>query len=164
MKSKKILYMVQAAAIAAIYVVLTLVFAPFSFGEVQVRLAEALTVLPFFTPAAIPGLFIGCLIGNFIGGAIPVDILFGSLATLLGAVISYLLRKRRYLVPAGPILMNVLIVPFVLYYGYGINLPIPLMMVTVGIGEILSCGLLGMVVLTALDRCKEHIFHNITSV
>ena len=85
MRDKKVLFIVQAAAIAAIYVVLTVVFAPLSFGEVQVRFAEALTILPYFTPAAIPGLFVGCIIGNFLGGAIPVDIICGSIATLIGA-------------------------------------------------------------------------------
>ena len=74
MKNKGTHFLVQGAAIAAVYVVLTLVFAPLSFGEVQIRFSEALTVLPFFTPAAIPGLFVGCIIANLLGGAIPVDI------------------------------------------------------------------------------------------
>ncbi|MDD3797230.1 MAG: QueT transporter family protein, partial [Lachnospiraceae bacterium] len=95
MRDKKVLFLVQAAAIAAIYVVLTMLFAPLSFGEVQVRFSEALTVLPYFTPAAIPGLFVGCIIGNFMGGAIPIDIIFGSIATLIGAVFSYHLRKSK---------------------------------------------------------------------
>ena len=94
MRNQRITFMTQAAMIAAVYVVLTYVFAPFSFGEVQVRLAEALTILPLFTPAAVPGLFIGCLIGNILGGAILPDILCGSLATLIGAVFTYLLRDK----------------------------------------------------------------------
>ena len=102
MKNKSVLFMAQAAMIAAIYVVLTIVFAPFSFGEVQVRIAEALTILPVFTPAAIPGLFIGCLIGNILGGALLPDIIFGSLATLIGALFTYLLRKRsKFLAQIG---------------------------------------------------------------
>ena len=118
--------------IAAIYVVLTIVFAPFSFGEVQVRIAEALTILPVFTPAAIPGLFIGCLIGNILGGALLPDIIFGSLATLIGALFTYLLRKRsKFLAPLPPILANIVVVPFVLRYAYGVLLPIPFMMLTV---------------------------------
>ena len=161
MKNKSTLFLVQAAAIGAIYVVLTLVFAPLSFGEVQVRFSEALTILPFFTPAAIPGLFVGCIIANFLGGALPVDILFGSIATLIGAVFTYKLRKSsKFLAPIPPILANTVIVPFVLYYGYGINLPIPLMMATVGIGEILSCGVLGMILLGALSKYGSHIFGN----
>lgn len=162
MRDKKVLFTVHAAAIAAIYVVLTMVFAPISFGEVQIRFAEALTVLPYFTPAAIPGLFIGCIIGNFMGGAIPVDIIFGSLATLIGALVSYKLRKTKYLVPVPPILANTIVVPFVLYYGYGINLPIPFIMLTVGAGEVLSCGVLGLIVLFALDKYKSVIFKNAT--
>ena len=153
MRDKKVLFLVQAAAIAAIYVVLTVVFAPLSFGEVQVRFSEGLTVLPYF-----PGLFVGCLIGNFLGGAIPVDILCGSLATLIGAVLSYLLSKHKFLVPLPPIIANILIVPFVLFYGYGINLPIPFMMLTVGVGEVISCGVIGTVLLLALDRYKGAIF------
>ena len=145
--------MTQAAMIAAIYVVLTYVFAPFSFGEIQVRLAEALTILPLFTPAAVPGLFIGCLIGNILGGAILPDILCGSLATLIGAVFTYLLREKSlFAAPLPPILANTIIVPFVLRYGYGVALPIPFMMLTVGIGEILSCGVLGLVLYYALKR------------
>ena len=81
MKNKSTLFLVQAALIAAVYVVLTLVFAPFSYGEIQVRISEALTILPFFTPAAIPGLFVGCILANLLGGAIPLDIAFGSIAT-----------------------------------------------------------------------------------
>lgn len=136
MKNKSVLFMAQAAMIAAIYVVLTIVFAPFSFGEVQVRIAEALTILPVFTPAAIPGLFIGCLIGNILGGALLPDIIFGSLATLIGALFTYLLRKRsKFLAPLPPILANIVVVPFVLRYAYGVLLPIPFMMLTVGIGE-----------------------------
>ena len=151
MKNKSVLFMAQAAMIAAIYVVLTIVFAPFSFGEVQVRIAEALTILPVFTPAAIPGLFIGCLIGNILGGALLPDIIFGSLATLIGALFTYLLRKRsKFLAPLPPILANIVVVPFVLRYAYGVLLPIPFMMLTVGIGEIISCGVLGMIVYTCL--------------
>ena len=158
MKNKNTTFLVQAAAIAAVYVVLTLVFAPISYGEIQVRISEALTVLPFFTPAAVPGLFIGCLIANILGGAILPDIIFGSLATLLGAVFSYLLRSNRFLVPIPPIVANVLIVPFVLRYGYGVNLPIPFMMMTVGIGEIISCAVLGLILLNALERYAGRIF------
>ena len=159
MKDKKVLFLVQGASIAAIYVVLTVVFAPFGFGEIQVRVSEALTILPFFTPAAIPGLFVGCLIGNTLGGAIPIDIVCGSLATLVAAVCTYLLRgKSRYLAPVPPIVANALVVPFVLRFGYGVPLPIPFMMLTVGIGEVLSCGVMGLVFLFALERCKGAIF------
>ena len=161
MKNKKVLFWVQASMIAAIYVVLTILFAPFSFGEIQVRIAEALTILPVFTPAAIPGLFVGCIIGNIVGGSILPDIIFGSLATLIGAYFTYLLRKQvKYLAPLPPILSNVVIIPFVLRYAYGINLPIPFLMMTIGIGEIISCGVLGLIVYAALEKNKHRIFKN----
>ena len=159
MKNKNVLFMTHAAMIAAIYVVLTYIFAPFSFGEVQIRIAEALTILPVFTPAAIPGLFIGCLIGNILGGAILPDIIFGSLATLIGAVFTYMLRdQNKLLAVLPPIISNTIIVPFVLKLGYGVNLPIPFMMLTVGIGEIIGCGVLGLVLYSALSKYRSLIF------
>lgn len=162
MKNKKVLFLVQAAMIGAIYVVLTLLFQPFSFGQIQVRIAEALTILPLFTPAAIPGLFVGCLIGNILGGSILPDIIFGSLATLIGAIFTYLLREQsKYLAPLPPTLANTIIVPFILYYAYGINLPIPFMMLTVGIGEIISCGVLGMIVYASLEKYRYRIFKDL---
>lgn len=159
MKNKNVTFLTQAAMIAAIYVVLTYVFAPFSFGEVQIRIAEALTILPVFTPAAIPGLFVGCIVGNILGGAILPDIIFGSIATLIGAFFTYQLRnKSRFLAPLPPIIANTVIVPFVLRYGYGVALPIPFMMLTVGVGEVVGCGVLGLVLYTALNRYKNVIF------
>ena len=153
------LFLAQSAMIAAIYVVLTVILAPFSYGEVQVRVSEALTILPVFTPAAIPGLFVGCLISNILGGCILPDIIFGSIATLLGACFTYLLRNRnKFLAPLPPIISNILIVPFVLHYGYQVPLPIPFLMGTVGIGEVISCGILGMIVYTILDKHRVAIF------
>ena len=158
-QSGKVLFIAQAAMIAAIYVVLTLIGASFSYGEVQVRISEALTILPVFTPAAIPGLFIGCLISNILGGCILPDIIFGSLATLIGAIFTWMLRnKSKYLAPLPPIIANVIVVPFVLRYGYQVPLPIPFMMLTVGIGEVISCGVLGLILHTALSRYKNVIF------
>lgn len=161
-KNFSVLFIAQAAMIAAIYVVLTLVFAPFSYGEVQVRISEALTILPVFTPAAIPGLFIGCLISNILGGCIIPDIIFGSLATLIGAVFTYMLRdQNKFLAPLPPILANTVIVPFVLRFGYQVPLPIPFMMLTVGIGEAISCGVLGMIIYAALYKYKKVIFKTV---
>ena len=102
MRDKKVTFLTQAAMIAAIYVVLTFVFAPISFGEVQIRISEMLTVLPVFTPAAIPGLFVGCLIGNSTGGGLLPDVIFGSLATLIGAVGTYYLRNSNRLFAVLP--------------------------------------------------------------
>ena len=159
MKKEKVLFLTQAAMIAALYVVLTLVFQAISFGEIQVRIAEALTILPVFTPAAIPGLFIGCLIGNVIGGSILPDIIFGSLATLIGAYFTYLLRRQnKFLAPLPPIISNIIFVPFILRYAYGFNLPIPFMMLTVGMGEVISCGVLGMILYTPLQKHRNRIF------
>ena len=93
MRDKKVLFLTQAAVIAALYVVLCQIFAPISFKNVQVRIAECLTILPAFTPAAIPGLFIGCVIGNLLGGAIPLDVVCGSIATLIGAVGTWYIGK-----------------------------------------------------------------------
>ena len=160
MKNKNVTFLTQAAMIAAIYVVLTYVFAPFSFGEVQIRISEALTILPLFTPAAIPGLFVGCLVGNILGGAILPDIIFGSIATLIGAIGTYMLRQQKpVFVTLPPIIANIVIVPFVLRYGYGVALPIPFMMLTVGIGEVASCLVLGLVLYTALSRYRNTLFH-----
>ena len=159
MRNKKVLFLTHSAMIAAIYVVLTLVFQAISFGEIQVRIAEALTILPAFTPAAIPGLFIGCIIGNIFGGSILPDIIFGSLATLVGACFTYVLRNQnKYLAPLPPIISNTIIVPLVLRYAYGFNLPIAFMMMTVGIGEVISCGVLGMILYSALAKHKHKIF------
>ena len=164
MKNKNVLFLTQAAMIAAIYVVLTYVFAAFSFGEIQVRLSEALTILPVFTPAAIPGLFIGCLLGNMLGGALVPDIIFGSLATLVGAFFTWKLRSAHpFLAPVPPIVANTLVVPFVLKYAYAIDLPIPLMMLTVGVGEILSCGVLGLLLYYALRSQKKTIFGHLAA-
>lgn len=155
MKNKSVLFWTQAAMIAALYVALTIIFAPFSFGQIQVRIAESLTILPIFTPAAIPGLFAGCLIGNVLGGAIFPDIIFGSFATLIGAFFTYLLRKKnKYLAPLPPIISNTTIIPFVLRYAYGLYLPITFLMLTVCIGEVISCGVLGMILYTALEKHK----------
>ena len=160
MKSKNTMFLVQAATIGAIYVVLTLLFAPLSYGEVQVRFSEALTILPYFTPAAIPGLFVGCLVGNILGGAILPDIIFGSIATLIGAIGTYMLRQQKPVFGTlPPIIANIVIVPFVLRYGYGVALPIPFMMLTVGIGEVASCLVLGLVLYTALSRYRNTLFH-----
>ena len=124
MRNKKVLFLTQAAVIAAIYVVLTIFISAFNLasGAIQVRISEALTILPFFTPAAIPGLAIGCLLSNLLTGAAVYDVVFGSLATLLGAVGTYLLRKHKFLCTLPPVIANMVIIPFVLRYGYGLDM------------------------------------------
>ena len=149
------LFLSQGAIIAAMYVALTIIFAPISFGAVQVRIAEALTILPLFTPAAVPGLFIGCLIANGLGGGILLDVIFGSIATLIGAILGYLLRFNRWLVPIPAVVSNTIIVPMVLKYGYGIDMPIYLMMIYILIGEIIGCYLLGELLATGIMKRKS---------
>lgn len=158
--NKKTLYITQAAIIAAIYVVLLYLFNPISFAAVQVRIAEALTILPYFTPAAIPGVTIGCFLGGVLLAAEPLDLIFGSLATLIGAIGSYQLRKHKLLVPLPPIVSNTIILPWVIKYAYADATPIPFMMLTIGVGEIISIGLLGLVLLYALNKHKDIIFKN----
>ena len=161
MRNKSTLFIAQAAMIAAVYVVLTFVFAPISFGEIQVRISEALTILPALTPAAVPGLFVGCLLGNMLSGAYLPDVIFGSLATLLGAIGTRALRNASpFLAPLPPIIANALIVPFVLRYTYGVALPIPLMMLTVGVGEVISCGGLGLILYFTLGTRLKSIFRD----
>ena len=137
------LFLAQGAIIAAMYVVLTLVFAPFSYGAVQVRISECLTILPLFTKASIPGLFVGCLLANILGGCVLIDIVFGSIATLIGALGGYLLRFNRWLVPIPTIVSNTVIIPFVLKYGYGVDMPIWMLALYLLIGEVIGCYLLG---------------------
>lgn len=167
MKDKKVLFITQAAMIAAIYIVLTYFVSAFNLasGAIQIRISEALTILPFFTPAAVPGLFIGCLISNILTGCLLPDIIFGSLATLLGALGSYLLRNHKFLVTLPPVAANMIIVPFILRYAYGlpfmiygIDLAIPFYMLTVGVGEVISCCVLGSFLLRALLPYRHIIF------
>lgn len=161
MRNKHVLLMVQAALIAAMYVVLTWLANLFGLanGAIQVRFSEALTILPYFTPAAIPGLFVGCFISNTITGAAIWDILFGSLATLIGAFFTYKLRRfSKWLAPLPPILANIIVVPQVLRIVYGASDSIWYLMATVGIGEIISCGIFGMVLLFALQKHAHQIF------
>ena len=158
----KIKYLAQASIIAALYVVFTLIAnaAGLASGVIQVRISEALTVLPFFTPAAIPGLFLGCLLSNIIGGCVIWDIIFGSLATLLGALGTYAIRKKLpdWCAAIPPIIANTLIVPFILSYAYEVPDSIPFLMLTVGAGEVISCGILGILLLKLLKPHRNVIF------
>jgi len=164
MKNKNVLFLTQSAMIAAIYVVLTVAFSAISFGQVQVRVAEALTILPVFTPAAIPGLFIGCLIGNSLSPSVILpDIIFGSLTTLIAAIFTYKLRKASpLLAPLPPIVANTLVIPFILRYAYAIIAPIPILMLGLLAGQVISCGILGLALHAALNKYKSVIFKNYT--
>lgn len=153
-------HLCQAALIAALYIVLTFIANAFGLANyaVQVRFSEALTILPFFTPVSIWGLFAGCLLSNILTGCAVPDIIFGSLATLAGAYGTYLLRKKnKFLAPLPPIVANAIVVPFVLKYAYGIE-PLWFSFVTVTAGEVISCGVLGMILLMSLEKHKDRIF------
>ena len=156
----KTYYIACAALIAALYTVLTVIAAGFNLasGAIQVRFSECLTILPFFTSAAIPGLTLGCLISNMITGCALPDIIFGTLATLLGALGSYALRRNRYLCSIPPVVSNALIIPFVLTYAYHIPGGIPFFMLTVGLGELISCMVFGQILLSALLKVRGRIF------
>lgn len=158
--SGKIVFLCQGAIIAACYVGLTFVAHMFGLDSnvIQVRLSEMLCILPMFTPAAIPGLYIGCLLANLLTGAVWLDILIGPVATLIGAFGTYALRKYKWLAPIPPILSNTLIVPFVLAYGYGMEQAIPFMMLTVGIGEVISVYIFGLMFYFALQKRAPRIF------
>lgn len=161
MRNKRVLPMVQGALIAAMYVVLTLVANTFGLanGVIQERFSEALTILPYFCEAAVPGLFVGCIISNTITGAAVWDIVFGSIATLAGAILTRKLRKlNKWLAPLPPIVANTVVVPQVLRIVYGAPDSIWYLTATVGIGEIISCGVLGMILLVALEKNAHRIF------
>lgn len=151
------LYLTQASLIAALYVMLTIIsnFAGLASGVIQLRLSEMLTILPVFTPAAIPGLAVGCAVANLATGCALWDVVFGTLATTLGALGTYYIgRKFPYAGPAFPIAANALIVPKVLQVVYGAEGTYWYFMLTVGIGEILSCGVLGIILYRVLRKTK----------
>lgn len=157
---KPALYIAQAAIIAALYVVITYFVAAFNLasGAIQVRFSEVLTILPVFTPAAIPGLFIGCLLANTLTGAVIWDIIFGSLATLIAAIGTYLLRKTKFLYTLPPVLSNAIIVPLVLQKAYGLEDAYWFLFLTVGLGEVISVCVLGLLLKNALSRYHNVIF------
>lgn len=172
MRNKNVTMITQAAIIAALYVVLTMVANALGLANyaIQVRFSEALCVLPFFTVAAVPGLTIGCLISNLLTGAAIWDIFFGSLATFLGAIGTYLLRKHKVLLTFPPVIANAVIVPLVLRYGYGftweyqgVDWSIPYFAVTVGIGEIISVCILGSALLKVLLPYRNVMFKDLKS-
>ena len=152
---QRVRFVTLAAIIAALYVVLTLVSAAFglSSGVIQVRISESLCALVFFTPAAIPGMTIGCLVSNLITGANVLDVVFGTLATLFGVWGGYLLRKRKWLVTLPTILANTIIIPLVIVYGFGVkDVALPLVALSVCVGEVISAGIFGMGLLGVLEK------------
>lgn len=157
MRNKKIQYLTVSAMIAAVYLALTMLFYAISFSPMQSRLAEALTVLPYFTPLAIPGLFVGCLISNILGGNGIWDIIFGSLATLLSAFLTYKLTfgrpRRKWLAPLPPVLINAVVIGAMLSVLY--ELPLFVTMLEVGVGQIIACYVAGFPLMLLFESSKK---------
>ncbi|MED9821825.1 MAG: QueT transporter family protein [Christensenellales bacterium] len=147
----------RAAIIAALYAAMTLLFAPLSYGEVQIRFSEALTILPILLPEAVPALAVGCLLANVLGGCTIFDIVFGTLATLLAALCTRALRRNVLLASSMPVLFNGVIVGTVVHFAYAPGVALPLCMLSVALGEAVSCMLLGRIVLRAAERIPQRL-------
>ena len=154
--SQRIIFIAESAIIAAMYVVLTYISMLLGTdkGVIQFRLSEILTVLPFFTSAAIPGLTVGCLLANILTACALPDVVFGSIATLLGAIFTFLLRKYKWLAPLPPILSNAIIIPLVLRYIYEFQGTLLFFVFTVAFGEVVCCGIGGMLLLISLEKSR----------
>ena len=154
------LYITRGAIVAAMYVALTYLASilGLSSGVIQFRISEALCVLPMLMPEAIPGLAIGCLLSNALTGCVFWDVVFGTVATLIGAVGAYLLRKLpaklMWLATLPTVLANAIIVPFVLMYAYGIEGGYFCFMLTVGIGEVVCATIGGTLLYFAMRKAK----------
>lgn len=160
---KKTRFITQSAVIAAMYTVLTLISAScgLASGAIQVRISEALCILPYYTSAAVPGLFVGCVVANLITGSAVWDIVFGSLATLFGAVITYFLRRKsKWLAPIGTVVSNTLIVPIVISVVYNSKESLAFLFISIALGEFISCGILGMILLNTLNKYSKKPFGN----
>lgn len=156
MKNTK--FLLQAAIIAAVYATLTIILMPFSYGVMQIRVSEALTILPYFTPAAIPGLFIGCVVSNMVGPYGILDMVLGSGATLIAAICSYYLRNRPLLVPLPPVIANGAIIGSMLHYAYAVPMPLIACMLWVAAGELIACYMIGYPLLKILKKYSSAIF------
>ncbi|MDD2648258.1 MAG: QueT transporter family protein [Eubacteriales bacterium] len=150
MKTENLRALTFGALIAAVYAVLTYALAPISYGAVQFRVSEALTMLPMLMPCAVPGLFVGCIIANLIGGAGLVDVIVGSLATLAAAILTRMLRKKPLIALLMPVILNGVMVGASLSYIY--NLPLFETMGTVALGEAVVLYALGYPLYLALSR------------
>lgn len=157
MKNGYARHIAQGALIAAMYVVLTEISALFglSGGAIQLRLSEALTVLPLWFSSAVPGLFIGCLISNLITGCAIWDVVFGSLATLVAAIVTSKMKRFKYLAALPPIIANTLVIPPIIAYVYGSDMLLPMIYFTVFLGELLSCGVLGTGLILLIQKRKN---------
>jgi uncharacterized membrane protein len=150
----KLNFLVRVAMIAAIYVVLNILFAPISYGPIQVRIAEALVVLPFIDPSAIIGLFLGCILANVYGPLGMIDIIGGSLCTLVAAYLTYKVKNPK-LAPLPPVLINAFGVSIYLHLLF--DLPYWITVLYIGIGEIIACYVLGYPLLILLIKNKKRL-------
>lgn len=145
----------RAAVIAALYAALTLLLAPISYGAMQVRVSEGLTLLPVLFPEAAPALFVGCLLANLLGGSALPDIVLGSLTTLVAALLTRRLRGNRLLAALPPVVLNGLIVGALIHLLYTPEIPMALCMLYVAVGEAIACYVVGFLVLAAVKRVPE---------
>ena len=145
----------RAAVIAALYAALTLLLAPISYGAMQVRVSEGLTLLPMLFPEAAPALFVGCLLANLLGGSALPDIVLGSLTTLVAALLTRRLRGDRILAALPPVVLNGLIVGALVHLLYTPEIPMALCMLYVAVGEAIACYVVGFLVLAAVKRVPE---------
>lgn len=159
-KNMTVRELVRGAIIAAVYALLTIVLAPISSGLIQCRVSEAMSVLPYFTFSAVPGLFIGCLIANLLTGAPIYDVLFGSLATLFAAYMTYFLRKRapKWLAPLPSVLVNALVVGALLTYVYQVGVGYWVATGYVAIGQAIACFALGLPLMSLLNTYRDKLF------
>ena len=144
--------LVRGAVIAAIYAVLTLLLQPISYGAIQIRFSEALTLLPILMSEAVPGVTLGCLLANVLGGSMLPDIVFGTLATFLAAVATRRLRQNFWLAAAMPVIANGLIVGAVVHFCYAPEMALPLCMLTVALGEAVACFVVGPLLIAARKK------------
>ena len=149
--SRSARYLCVSAIVAALYAALTLAFSAISFGAVQLRVSEALTLLPVLLPQAVPGLAVGCLIANLLSGANVYDVVFGTLATLTAALITRRMRKNAWLAALPPVICNAVIVGLVITYAYGVN-ALWLNILTVGAGQAVVCYALGVPLVKLLQK------------
>jgi uncharacterized membrane protein len=155
MKQNTIRKIVFGGLIGGIYAALTLALAPISYGEVQFRIAEALSVLPFFSAFSTWGLFIGCLLSNILSPIGPLDMIFGSLATLIAAVLTYYIGKsslkfKRFIAPLPAVIVNAVVVGLLI--SYSANIPFILPALQVGFGQLVVCYVLGLPLLMVIEK------------
>ena len=159
-KLKNTRFLLRAGLIAAAYTALCLIFQPISFGfaGVQLRVSEALTLLPLLTSAAVPGLFVGCFLSNLLGGAMMIDVVVGSLTTLAAALCTRALKDRPVLAALPPVLFNAVIVGWILCCVYAVGMPLWLCMLSVGLGQLAACYGIGLPLMKMMKRIPEKYF------